>query len=210
MCGGGRLGRERRWVIAGQQSRELVKLQVTLNPPLEAQREFQEHDLEPPEDSSEGKDFRDWGVWLSDPFSIPQGNQKGPCHMGEGGSVAPRLRASCRACLPGFEFWLCRVLAVDLGQVAYSAGACFQACRMGIIKIPVSLGYCEDKCSRTFEVVAKCFLCIRYSIKIRNLFFILVVTFHGALPPCRPSGRPEMGYGGMEGFLPVSILPSHG
>lgn len=61
MCGGGRLGRERRWVIAGQQSRELVKLQVTLNPPLEAQREFQEHDLEPPEDSSEGKDFRDWG-----------------------------------------------------------------------------------------------------------------------------------------------------
>ena len=71
VCGGGRLGRERRWVIAGQQSSELVKLQVTLNPPLEAQREFQEHDLEPPEDSSEGKDFRDWGVWLSDPFSIP-------------------------------------------------------------------------------------------------------------------------------------------
>lgn len=64
--------------------------------------------------------------------------------MGEGGSVAPRLSASCRACLPGFEFCLYHMLAVDLGQVAYSAGTCFQTCRMGIIKIPISLGYCED------------------------------------------------------------------
>ena len=38
--GGGGWGEGRGGGLAGQQSRELVKLPVTLNPPLEAQREF--------------------------------------------------------------------------------------------------------------------------------------------------------------------------
>ena len=58
-CGGG-WGEGGGGGLAGQQSRELVKLPVTLNSPLEAQREFRELDLEPPEGSSEGRDFRGW------------------------------------------------------------------------------------------------------------------------------------------------------
>ena len=59
--GGGGWGEGGGGGLAVQQSRELVKLHVTLNPPLEAQREFRERDLEPLEGSSEGRDFRGWG-----------------------------------------------------------------------------------------------------------------------------------------------------
>ena len=49
--------------LAGQQSRELVKLPITLNPPLEAQRGENSENvtLSPQKGSSEGRDFRGWG-----------------------------------------------------------------------------------------------------------------------------------------------------
>ena len=64
VCGvGGGWGEGRGGGLAGQQSRELVKLPITLNPPLEAQRGENSENvtLSPQKGSSEGRDFRGWG-----------------------------------------------------------------------------------------------------------------------------------------------------
>ena len=54
-------------------------------------------------------------------------------------------------------------------------------------------------------MVTKCLFHSRYSVNIWDLFLLCLSS--RALPPCRLSGRPDMGYVRIEGFIPVSILP---